>query len=261
MSGVYSFTGRIYGTTDWSSAADSDIVVITSGIPRKPGLSRDDLMAANAKTVKDVAERIVNYCPNAYIIVVCNPLDAMVAVAGKISGFPMNRVMGMAGVLDSARFAYFVAQELKVNAENIHSILIGDHGDGMVPLPRYTSVGGIPLPELIDSATIQRLMDLTRNGGIEIVNLLGHSAGVAPAAAVVRMAEAIIQDKKTILSCCVWCDNQYNINGAYVGVPVVLGANGVEKIIELNLTDEEQAKLNASVAKIKMLVEKVNAML
>jgi len=260
MSGVYPFTGQIQGTTDWSMTAGSDIVIITSGVPRKPGMSRDDLLAINAKIVKSVTEQIVKYSPDSHIIVVCNPLDVMVAVAGKVSGFPKNRVMGMAGVLDSARFAYFISQELKVSVGDVSGVLMGGHGDDMVPLPRYTSVGGIPLPELMDAATIQRLVDRARNGGIEIVNLLGYSAYYAPAAGAVRMAEAILQDKKAILSCCAWCDKQYNINGAYIGVPVILGANGVEKVIELKLTAEEQAMLDASVGRVKSLVEKVGTM-
>jgi malate dehydrogenase len=259
--GVYPFSGQVVGTTDWSQTADSDIVIITSGVPRKPGMSRDDLLATNAKIVKSVVEQIVRYSPQSHIIVVCNPLDAMVYVAGKVSGFPKNRVMGMAGVLDSARFAYFISQELKVNVSDVAGILLGGHGDDMVPLPRYTSVAGIPLPELMDSAAIQRLVDRTRNGGIEIVNLLGCSAYYAPAAGAVWMAEAILRDKKTVLSCCAWCDKQYRVGGAYVGVPVILGADGVEKVVELKLTAEEQQMLDASVGRVKTLVKKVDEMI
>jgi malate dehydrogenase len=261
MSGVYPFSGQVRGTTDWAATANSDVVIITSGVPRKPGMSRDDLLAINAKIVKSVTEQVVKYSPNSYIIVVCNPLDVMVDVAGKVSGFPKNRVMGMAGVLDSARFAYFVAQELNVSVGDVTGVLMGGHGDDMVPLPRYTSVAGIPLPELMETETIQRLVDRARNGGIEIVNLLGYSAYYAPAAGAVRMAEAILQDKKAVLSCCAWCDGQYHIGGAYVGVPVILGKDGVEKVIELKLTAEEQQMLDASVGRVKALVAKVREMI
>jgi malate dehydrogenase len=259
--GVYPFDGRITGTTDWSQTAGSDIVIITSGVPRKPGMSRDDLLAINAKIVKSVTEQIVQHSPQAHIIVVCNPLDVMVYVAGKISGFAKNRVMGMAGVLDSARFACFISQELNVSIADIRGILLGGHGDDMVPLPRYTSVAGVPLPELMDAATIQRLVDRARTGGIEIVNLLGYSAYYAPAAGAVRMAEAILCDQKAILSCCAWCDKQYHIGGAYMGVPVILGTAGIEKIVELTLTAEEQLLLDASVGRVKTLVKKVDEMI
>jgi malate dehydrogenase len=256
--GIYPFDGRITGTTDWSQTAGSDIVIITSGVPRKPGMSRDDLLAINAKIVKSVTEQIVQHSPRAYIIVVCNPLDVMVYVAGKISGFAKNRVMGMAGALDAARFACFITQELNVSIADVRGILLGGHGDDMVPLPRYTSVAGVPLPELMDAAAIQRLVDRARTGGIEIVNLLGYSAYYAPAAGAVCMAEAILHDQKAVLSCCAWCDKQYRIGGAYVGVPVILGAAGVEKIVELNLTAEEQQLLDASVGRVKALVKKVD---
>jgi len=261
MSGVYPFHGQVSGTTDWAATANSDVVIITSGVPRKPGMSRDDLLATNARIVKSVTEQVVKYSPNAYIIVVCNPLDVMVDVAGKVRGVAKQRVMGMAGVLDSARFAYFVAQELHVSVADVTGVLMGGHGDDMVPLPRYTSVAGIPLPELMDAATIQRLVERTRNGGIEIVNLLGYSAYYAPAAGAVRMAEAILQDKKAVVSCCAWCDTQYHIGGAYVGVPVILGKNGVEKVIELTLTADEQQMLDASVSRVKALVAKVRDMI
>jgi malate dehydrogenase len=261
LGGVYPFDGQITGTTDWSQTANSDIVIITSGVPRKPGMSRDDLLAINAKIVKSVTEEIVRYSPQSHIIVVCNPLDVMVYVAGKISGFPKTRVMGMAGVLDSARFACFISQELKVNIANIQGVLLGGHGDDMVPLPRYTTVGGVPLPELMDTATIERLVNRARNGGIEIVNLLGYSAYYAPAAGAVRMAEAILHDTKSILSCCAWCEKEYNIGSAYIGVPVILGAGGVEKIVELKLSSEEQQMLDASVGRVKALIKTVDGMI
>ncbi|MEN6309469.1 MAG: malate dehydrogenase [Anaerohalosphaeraceae bacterium] len=261
MSGVYPFSGLVSGTTDWAATANSDVVIITSGVPRKPGMSRDDLLAINAKIVKSVTEQVAKYSPNSYIIVVCNPLDVMLDVAGMVSRFPKNRVMGMAGVLDSARFVYFVAQELNVSVGDVTGVLMGGHGDDMVPLPRYTSVAGIPLPELMDASVIQRLVDRARNGGIEIVNLLGYSAYYAPAAGAVRMTEAILQDKKSVLSCCAWCDAQYHVGGAYVGVPVILGKDGVEKVIELKLTAEEQQMLDASVGRVKALVAKVHEMI
>lgn len=261
LGAVYPFDGQITGTTDWTATENSDIVIITSGVPRKPGISRDDLLATNAKIVKSVTEQIVRYSRQSHIIVVCNPLDAMVYVAGKISGFPKAHVMGMAGVLDSARFACFISQVLKVSIADIRGVLLGGHGDDMVPLPRYTTVGGIPLPELMDAAAIEQLVNRTRNGGIEIVNLLGYSAYYAPAAGAVRMAEAILHDTKSILSCCAWCDKQYNVGGAFVGVPAILGTGGVEKIVELKLTSQEQQMLDASVGRVKQLVNTVDGMI
>lgn len=259
--GVFPFSGRVTGTTDWDAAAGSDVVIITSGLPRKPGMSRDDLLAKNAGIVKSVTEQIVRTSPKAFIIVVCNPLDAMVYAASAVSKFEKNRVMGMAGALDSARFACFISQELGVAIGDVRGVLMGGHGDDMVPLPRYTSVAGIPLTELMDNQVIERLIERTRKGGIEIVNLLGTSAYYAPAAGAVRMAEAILQDQKAIVSCCAWCEKEYKIGGAFVGVPAVLGAGGVERIVELELTDEEQLALAASVGHVKELVEKVKTMI
>ena len=259
--GVFPFSGRVTGTTDWDAAKDSDVVVITSGLPRRPGMSRDDLLAKNTQIVKAVTEQIVRTSPDAFIIAVCNPLDAMVYAAAAVSGFEKNRVMGMAGALDSARFALFISQELGVAIGDIRGVLMGGHGDDMVPLPRYTSVAGIPLTELMDKTTLDRLIERTRKGGIEIVNLLGTSAYYAPAAGAVRMTEAILQDQKMITSCCAWCDKEYKIGGAFVGVPAVLGAAGVERIVELDLTAEEQNALAASVAHVNELVKKVKAML
>ncbi len=259
--GVYPFSGQVVGTSDWGKTCGSDIVIITSGVPRKPGMSRDDLLATNAKIVKSVVGQTVKYSPDSIIIVVCNPLDVMVYAASKISGFAKNRVMGMAGVLDFARFAYFISQQLGVSVADISGVLMGGHGDDMVPLPRCTSVGGAPLTELMDGASIQKLIDRTRSGGIEIVNLLGYSAYYAPAAGAVRMAEAIVRDQKAFLNCCAWCENEYNVGGAFVGVPVILGAGGVEKIIELKLTAEEQQMFDASVGRVKELILKVEQML
>ena len=259
--GVYAAAGSLTGTTDWDKAVDSDIVIITSGLPRKPGMSRDDLLAKNAGIVKSVTEQIVQTSPNSFIIVVCNPLDVMTYVAAKVSGFDKNRVMGMAGALDSARFACFVAEDLGMDIGDIQGVLMGGHGDSMVPLPRFTSVAGIPLPELMSSDRIDVHLDRARKGGIEIVNLMGTSAYYAPAAGAVKMAEAILNDSKTIMSCCAWCESEYNIGGAFVGVPVMLGANGVEKIIELNLNDSEKSQLDTSVSHVKELVTAVETMI
>jgi len=252
---------RIVGTMDWQETADSDLVIVTSGLPRKPGMSRDDLLAKNVQIVKDVAERTAKYSPNSIVIVVCNPLDAMVYAAAKVTNFSKNRVMGMAGALDSARFSYFLARELGVSVEDIKCVLMGGHGDDMVPLPRFTSVSGIPVTELLDEEKIAELIERTRNGGIEVVNLLGYSAYYAPAAGVVKMAEAILKDKKTVLSCCAYCDREYGAAGYFVGVPAVLGKNGVEKIIELDLNEAEQAQFDKSLAHVKQLAAKVDKLL
>jgi len=232
---VSSFGGEVIGTNDWADAAGSDVVIVTSGVPRRPGMSRDDLLAKNTDIVRSVAEQIAKHCPDSFIIVVCNPLDAMVHAAAKVSGFKSNKVMGMAGTLDSARFAHLISRQLNVGIEDIQAVLMGGHGDDMVPLPRFTSVAGIPLVELMAPEKIEELIDRTRRGGIEIVNLLGYSAYYAPAAGAVKMAEAIIADKKAVIICCAYCDSEYGIGGAFVGVPAVLGASGVERIIELDL--------------------------
>jgi malate dehydrogenase len=259
--GVYASAGNLTGTTDWDKAADSDIVIVTSGMPRKPGMSRDDLLAKNAGIVKSVTEQIVRTSPNSFIIVVCNPLDVMTHVASKISGFDKNRVMGMAGALDSARFACFIAEDLGVDIGDIRGVLMGGHGDSMVPLPRFTSVAGIPLPELMAQDRIDVHVERARKGGIEIVNLMGTSAYYAPAAGAVKMAESILNDSKSIMSCCAWCESEYNIGGAFVGVPVMLGANGVEKVIELDLNDKESSELVVSVTHVKELVAAVESMI
>lgn len=258
---VSSFGGEVIGTNDWADAAGSDIVIVTSGMPRRPGMSRDDLLAKNTAIVRSVTEQIAKHCPDSFIIVVCNPLDAMVHAAAKVSGFKSNKVMGMAGALDSARFAHLISRQLNVDIKDIQAVLMGGHGDDMVPLPRFTSVAGIPLGELMAPEKIEELIDRTRKGGIEIVNLLGYSAYYAPAAGTVKMAEAIIADKKTVISCCAYCDGQYGIGGAFVGVPAVLGASGVEKIIELDLNTQEKQALDESVAHVKELVAKVEGLL
>jgi len=256
--GVYPFASAVTGTTNWAATANSDIVIITSGMPRKPGMSRDDLLAKNAEIVKSVTAQVVKNSPQAFIIVVCNPLDAMVYLAAKVSGFAKNKVMGMAGALDSARFAYFISAQLGVSIADVNGVLMGGHGDDMVPLPGFTTVGGIPLTELLSAEKIDKLIERTRKGGIEIVNFLGYSAYYAPAAGAVKMAEAIIKDKKTVMSCCAYCKDEYNIGGAFVGVPVVLGAGGVEKIIELDLSRTERAAFDKSVAHVKQLTAKVD---
>jgi malate dehydrogenase len=259
--GVYASAGNLIGTTDWDKTAGSDIVIITSGLPRKPGMSRDDLLAKNAGIVKAVTEQIVRTSPNSFIIVVCNPLDVMTQVAATVSGFDKNKVMGMAGALDSARFACFVAEELKCDIADIRGVLMGGHGDDMVLLPRFTSVAGIPLPELMPQDRIDAHIERARKGGIEIVNLMGSSAYYAPAAGAVKMTEAILNDSKSIISCCAWCKDEYGIGGAFVGVPATLGASGVEKVIELDLNESEKSQLAASVSHVKELVIKVEIMM
>jgi len=255
------YDSAICGTRDWKKTADSDIVIITSGLPRKPGMSRDDLLAKNVQIVKDVSQAVVRHSPDSIVIVVCNPLDAMVYTAARVTGFAKNKIMGMAGVLDSARFSYFLASELGVSAEDINCVLMGGHGDDMVPLPRFTSVSGVPITELLDEDKIAELIERTRKGGIEIVNLLGYSAHYAPAAGAIKMAEAILKDKKAVMSCCAYCDNEYDAGGYFVGVPVVLGKNGVEKIIELNLNLSEKGEFEKSLAHVKQLAAEVDKLL
>jgi malate dehydrogenase len=246
---------NITGTNDYADTANSDIVIITAGIPRKPGMSRDDLLNTNYKIMQDVVGKVIKYSPNCIIIVVSNPLDAMAQAAFKLSGFSRNRVLGMAGILDSARFRTFIAQELNVSVENVTAFVLGGHGDTMVPLPRYSTVAGIPITELIEPAKLQALVQRTRDGGAEIVKYLKTgSAYYAPSAAAVEMTEAILKDKKKIVPCAVHLEGEYGINGLFVGVPVKLGANGLEQIIEIKLTAEEQAALNKSAASVKELI-------
>ena len=240
---------------NYRETANSDIVVVTAGFPRKPGMSRDDLLRANYEVVKGVVEAVVKLSPNAILIMVTNPLDAMVQAAYKVSGFPKNRVMGMAGILDSARMSSFVATELNVSVENVHSFVLGGHGDDMVPLPRYSTVAGIPLPDLLPKERIDAIVDRTRKGGAEIVNLLKTgSAYYAPSAAVTEMVAAILQDKKKILPCAAYLEGEYGIKGLFVGVPVKLGEKGVEQVIEIKLTPEENAALQKSAASVRELV-------
>ncbi|MBI4459901.1 MAG: malate dehydrogenase [Acidobacteria bacterium] len=247
---------RIVGTNDYKDTANSDVVVVTAGFPRQPGMSRDDLLMKNYEVVKATTEKIVQHSPNSILIMVTNPLDAMCQVALRASGFAKNRVIGMAGVLDSARFRTFIAQELNVSVENVHAFVLGGHGDTMVPLVRYSQVAGIPLSELLDEPTIARLVQRTRDGGAEIVKYLKTgSAYYAPSAAAVEMVEAILKDKKKILPCAAYLEGEYGIQGLFVGVPVKLGARGIEQIIEVKLTPEEQLGLQKSAAAVRELVE------
>jgi malate dehydrogenase len=247
--------GLTTATGDYRQTAHSDIVVITSGFPRKPGMSRNDLLQANYNVIKDVVGSVIKHSPDAFVIMVTNPMDAMAQAAYKISGFPKHRVIGMAGILDSARMSTFVAQELGVSVENVHSLVLGGHGDTMVPLPRYTTVASIPLPELLPKERIDAIIERTRNGGAEIVNLLKTGgAYYAPAAAIVQMVEAILKDKKKILPCAVYLEGEYGIRGVFAGVPVKLGERGAEQVIELKLTAEEIAALQKSAAAVRELV-------
>jgi malate dehydrogenase len=252
---IESYDFRLVGTNNYKDTGNSDVVVITAGIPRKPGMSRDDLLRTNYDIVKGVTEQVVKNSPNSIIIVVSNPLDAMVQTAYRASGFPKERVIGMAGVLDSARFRTFIAMELDVSVENVHAFVLGGHGDTMVPLPRYSTVSGIPITELLPKETIDRLVQRTRNGGAEIVGLLKTSAWYAPSSAVVEMVDAILNDRKKILPCAAYLDGEYGINGLYVGVPVKLGARGIEQVIQINLSLEERSALQKSAAAVKELVE------
>src|SRR6266498_30606 len=246
---------NIVGTNDYADTANSDIVVITAGIPRKPGMSRDDLLNTNYKIMQDVIGKVVKYSPNCILLIVSNPLDAMAQAALKLSGFSRNRVIGMAGVLDSARFRTFIAQELDVSVENVTAFVLGGHGDTMVPLPRYSTVAGIPITELIAPDRLAQIVQRTRDGGAEIVKYLKTgSAYYAPSAAVTEMVEAILKDKKKILPCAAYLDGEYGLKGLYVGVPVKLGAQGIEQIIEIKLTPEEKAALNKSADAVKELV-------
>jgi malate dehydrogenase len=244
------------GTNDYRDTAGSDIVVVTAGFPRKPGMSRDDLLMKNYEVIKETTQKIVTHSPNAILIMVTNPLDAMCQVALRVSKFPKQRVIGMAGVLDSARFRTFIAEALNVSVENVQAFVLGGHGDEMVPSVRYSSVAGIPLTDLLDAATIEAIVKRTRGGGGEIVKYLGTgSAFYAPSAAATEMVEAILLDKKKILPCAAYLEGEYGISGLYVGVPCKLGAAGIEQIFEVKLTTEEQAALTKSAAAVRELVD------
>jgi malate dehydrogenase len=255
---IEGFDAKIVGTTSYEATADSEVVIITAGIPRKPGMSRDDLISINTGIVRQCAESVARFSPNAVIIVVSNPLDAMVYVAWKASGFPTRRVIGQAGVLDTARYRAFLAMEIGCSVEDVQALLLGGHGDDMVPLARYTFAGGIPINQLVKPDRLAEIIKRTRNGGAEIVSLLKTgSAYYAPASATVQMAEAIIRDKKRILPCAAYCDKEYCVGGYFVGVPVILGKDGVERVIEIELDAEEKKMFQTSVDHVKELVKAV----
>lgn len=255
---VEGFDSVITGTNDYEDTAGSDVVIITAGLARKPGMSRDDLLKTNSSIIKSVTDQIVKHSPDCIIIMVTNPLDAMVYEAKKVSGFSKNRVFGMAGVLDSARMRAFIAMELGVSVKDVTAFVLGGHGDSMVPLPRYSTVAGIPITELISKDRIDAIVERTRKGGGEIVAYLKTgSAYYAPSASAVEMAEAVIKDKKRILPCAVYLEGEYGINGYYMGVPALIGENGVEKVIEIKLTDEEKEALMHSLDDVKANVEKL----
>jgi malate dehydrogenase len=255
---VEGYDSQVIGANVYEATANSHIVVITAGIARKPGMSRADLINTNANIVRAVTEQVVKYSPEAHLIVVSNPLDAMVHLAKHVSGFPKNRVVGQAGVLDSTRFRTFIAQELKVSVEDTQAFVLGGHGDSMVPLPRYSTVAGIPITHLLPQQTIDRLVQRTRDGGGEIVNLLkSGSAFYAPGASVVQMVEAIVKDKKRILQCTAYLEGEYGLHNIYFGVPVKLGAAGVEQIIEIELTAEERSALQASAKDVEDTIQQL----
>lgn len=249
---VNSYSTRTIGVTnDYAATAGSAITIITSGVPRKPGMSRDDLIGINAGIVKSVTEQVVKYSPNTIIIVVANPLDVMSYCAFLTSGFPANRVMGMAGILDTARYRSFLSMELNVSPRDIQAVLMGGHGDTMVPLPRYTTVAGIPITELVGAERIKAIVQRTKKGGGELVKLMGTSAWYAPGAAAAQMAETIAKDEKRIFPCCSWLQGEYGLKDIFLGVPVILGKGGIEKIIELDLNTEEQALLQSSASAVR----------
>ena len=249
------YSTRITGTDDYAKTADSDIVVITAGIPRKPGMSRDDLISTNANIVSSVTAQIMKYSANPIIIVVSNPLDVMTYAAWKTSGLPSSRVFGMAGILDTARYRAFLAEALNVSPKDIQAVLMGGHGDTMVPLPRYTTVSGIPVTELIDESSLDAIVERTKVGGGELVKLMGTSAWYAPGAAAAQMVESILKNENRIYPCCALLNGEYNLNGVFVGVPVKLGANGIEQLIELKLNESEMALLNDSADQVRQVME------
>ncbi|BDC50050.1 malate dehydrogenase [Bryobacterales bacterium F-183] len=255
MGPVEGYDVKLVGTVDYEATKDSDIVIITAGFPRKPGMSRDDLLMKNFEVVKTAAENSAKYSPNAIIILVTNPLDAMCWAAFKCTGFPKERVIGMAGVLDTARYRTFLGEALQVSVESIQALVLGGHGDTMVPLVSLTSVGGIPITQLLDQPTIDAIVQRTRDGGAELVKLMGTSAYYAPAAAAVEMAESILKDKKKVLPCAAYLEGEYGLNGLYVGVPVKLGAKGIEKIYEVEMTEAEKAALAKSAGAVKELID------
>ncbi len=261
MNPIYGYDSNITGTNSYDETEGSDIVVITSGIPRKPGMSRDDLISTNTNVVKQVTENVAAKSPNAILILVTNPLDAMVYVAHKVSGFPRERVMGMAGVLDSARFRAFIGMELGVSVENINAFVLGGHGDDMVPLGRFTTVAGVPVTELIPQERLEEIIQRTRGGGGEIVKLLKTgSAFYAPAMSAVEMVEAILKDKKKILPCCILAQGEYGVDNTFVGLPVKLGRTGIEEVFEIALSDSETKELHVSASHVKELCEHIEGL-
>ena len=263
---IEDFDAKVTGTNDYAQLAGADVVIVTAGIPRKPGMSRDDLIGINAKVITSVGENIKKHCPNAFVIVITNPLDVMVWVMKEVSGLPAARVVGMAGVLDSARFRYFLAEEFGVSVEDVTCFVLGGHGDTMVPLVRYSTVAGIPLPDLIKMGwttqeRLDKIVQRTRDGGAEIVGLLKTgSAFYAPAAAAIQMAESYLRDKKRVLPCAAWLTGQYGVKDFYVGVPAIIGAGGVERVVEITLDGSEKPMFDKSVAAVKSLVEVVKGM-
>ncbi len=254
------YSTYLKGTEDYAETAGSDIVVITAGIPRKPGMSRDDLISTNAKIVTSVTQSILKHSDNPIIIVVSNPLDVMTLAAWRASGLPANRVFGMAGILDTARYRAFLATALTVSPKDIQAMLLGGHGDTMVPLPRYTTVSGIPVTDLIDQPTLDAIVERTKKGGGELVQLMGTSAWYAPGAAAAQMVETIVRDEHRIFPCCAKLDGQYGLKDIFLGVPVKLGKNGIEQIIELNLNEEERALLLQSAEHVRQVIEVYNSM-
>ena len=254
------FDCEVIGTADYKDIANSEVVILTAGLPRKPGMSRDDLIETNVKIVRSVSEKIAEYAPDSKVIVVANPLDAMVYTAWKVTGFPTHRVVGQAGALDVARYRAFLAMEIGCSIEDISALLLGGHGDDMVPLPRLTSVHGVPITDLLPMEKVTACVDRAKVGGGEIVKLMGTSAYYAPASGSVQMAEAIIKDKKRIIPSAAYCDKEFGVGGYFVGVPALLGSNGVEKVIEFKLTDDEQALFNESASHVKDLVAVVQKM-
>jgi len=254
------FDSNVIGTSDYKDIAGSDVVIVTAGLPRKPGMSRDDLIQTNVRIVKSVSEQVREYAPDSFVILVSNPLDAMVYTAWKATGFPTNRIVGQAGCLDVARFRAFIAAEIGCSVEDITALILGGHGDDMVPLPRYSSVHGVPITQLLDEKTITACVERAKVGGGEIVKLMGTSAYYAPASASVQMAEAIIKDKKRILPCAAYCESEYGVGGYFVGVPCILGSAGVEKIVEVELIGDEQKLMDESISHVKDLVKVVTEM-
>ena len=263
---IEGFDSNMKGASSYAAIKGADVVIVTAGIPRKPGMSRDDLIGTNAKVMRAVGEGIKKNCPEAFVICITNPLDAMVWALRKASGLPKKRVVGMAGILDSGRFRYFLAEEMGVSVQDVTAFVLGGHGDTMVPLPRYSTVAGIPLPDLIKMGwltndRLKKIVQRTRDGGAEIVQLLGNgSAFYAPASSAIQMAESYLKDQKRVLPCAAMLNGEYGVKGLYIGVPVVIGASGVEKIVEINLNKSEQAAFNKSVGAVKELVDVVKKM-